>query len=134
MWGKNGEKVELLDADALDQAVWVVENNVNLELECLTYIRDRDRDQNFLLITTTTRMADNEDLLQLLNAHGDTFMQSFGEIPSAESRKRKRDIEETKSESSEEEWTGITIIQSDEELSGDDGMSLIASAIDAYCI
>ncbi|KAK0191003.1 hypothetical protein F5146DRAFT_1046710 [Armillaria mellea] len=54
-------------------------------------------------------MSDHEDLLELLNAHGQDFLKSFTSLSSKESSKKRKRLLQFEPEDSDkyEEWTGI---------------------------
>ena len=61
-------------------------------------------------------MDEQDELLQILNANGQSFLQSFGDIPLAvPSTKRKWEEPESASEEEEEEWGGIDLDEEDED-------------------
>lgn len=59
-------------------------------------------------------MSDIEDLLAILNAHGQSFIQSF-DIPTPGPSNKRKHVEEEAPESEEDEWTGITPEGEDED-------------------
>ncbi|KIY73677.1 hypothetical protein CYLTODRAFT_416708 [Cylindrobasidium torrendii FP15055 ss-10] len=60
-------------------------------------------------------MSDTQDLLAILNAHGQSFIQHFDLPVPGPSKKRKHEEEAEASESDEEEWHGITHDEGSEE-------------------